>query len=59
MRVSCRVNGEERMADDVWPGESLLFDLIKEGHVRLEELLRTVKASPVAARHRTVKQKKR
>jgi carbon-monoxide dehydrogenase small subunit len=27
MRVSCTVNGEERMADDVWPGESLLYVL--------------------------------
>ena len=27
MRVSCTVNGEERIADDVWPGESLLYIL--------------------------------
>ena len=27
MRVSCTVNGEERVADDVWPGESLLYVL--------------------------------
>jgi carbon-monoxide dehydrogenase small subunit len=27
MRVSCRINGELRHADDVWPGESLLFVL--------------------------------
>jgi aerobic carbon-monoxide dehydrogenase small subunit len=27
MRVSCTVNGEERVADDVWPGESLLHVL--------------------------------
>jgi carbon-monoxide dehydrogenase small subunit len=27
MRVSCTVNGEERIADDVWPGESLLYVL--------------------------------
>lgn len=27
MRVTCTVNGEERAADDVWPGESLLFVL--------------------------------
>ena len=27
MRVSCVVNGEPREADDVWPGESLLFVL--------------------------------
>jgi carbon-monoxide dehydrogenase small subunit len=27
MRVSCTVNGEPRLADDVWPGESLLFVL--------------------------------
>jgi carbon-monoxide dehydrogenase small subunit len=25
--VSCTVNGEQRVADDVWPGESLLFVL--------------------------------
>ena len=25
MRVSCRVNGEPRHADDVWEGESLLY----------------------------------
>ncbi|HET6627880.1 MAG TPA: (2Fe-2S)-binding protein [Nocardioidaceae bacterium] len=27
MRVTCTVNGEQRTADDVWPGESLLFVL--------------------------------
>ena len=27
MRVSCRVNGEPRHADDVWEGESLLYVL--------------------------------
>jgi carbon-monoxide dehydrogenase small subunit len=27
MRVTLRVNGTEREADDVWPGESLLFVL--------------------------------
>jgi aerobic carbon-monoxide dehydrogenase small subunit len=27
MRVSCTVNGEQRVADDVWPGESLLYVL--------------------------------
>jgi len=27
MRVSCVVNGEPREADDVWPGESLLYVL--------------------------------
>jgi carbon-monoxide dehydrogenase small subunit len=27
MRVSCVVNGEPRRADDVWPGESLLYVL--------------------------------
>jgi carbon-monoxide dehydrogenase small subunit len=27
MRVSCTVNGEPRRADDVWPGESLLYVL--------------------------------
>jgi carbon-monoxide dehydrogenase small subunit len=27
MRVSCTVNGEPRVADDVWPGESLLYVL--------------------------------
>ena len=27
MRMSCRVNGESRTADDVWPGESLLYVL--------------------------------
>ena len=27
MRMSCRVNGETRTADDVWPGESLLYVL--------------------------------
>jgi aerobic carbon-monoxide dehydrogenase small subunit len=27
MRVSCTVNGEQRVADDVWPGESLLHVL--------------------------------
>jgi aerobic carbon-monoxide dehydrogenase small subunit len=27
MRVSCVVNGEPRLADDVWPGESLLYVL--------------------------------
>jgi carbon-monoxide dehydrogenase small subunit len=27
MRVTCTVNGEARQADDVWPGESLLYVL--------------------------------
>lgn len=27
MRVNCTVNGEKRQADDVWPGESLLYVL--------------------------------
>ena len=27
MKVSCTVNGEERVADGVWPGESLLYVL--------------------------------
>ena len=27
MRVTCTVNGEQRFADDVWPGESLLHVL--------------------------------
>ena len=27
MRVTCHVNGEQRFADDVWPGESLLHVL--------------------------------
>ncbi|MEN3306161.1 MAG: aerobic carbon-monoxide dehydrogenase small subunit [Micromonosporaceae bacterium] len=27
MRVTCTVNGEPREADDVWPGESLLYVL--------------------------------
>ncbi|HET9518237.1 MAG TPA: (2Fe-2S)-binding protein, partial [Actinoplanes sp.] len=27
MRVSCTVNGQGRQADDVWPGESLLYVL--------------------------------
>jgi aerobic carbon-monoxide dehydrogenase small subunit len=27
MRVNLRVNGEKRQADDVWPGESLLYVL--------------------------------
>lgn len=27
MRMTCTVNGEERIADDVWPGESLLYVL--------------------------------
>ena len=27
MRVTCTVNGERREADDVWPGESLLYVL--------------------------------
>ncbi|GAB1511238.1 (2Fe-2S)-binding protein [Actinophytocola sp. KF-1] len=27
MRVTCTVNGEQRIADDVWPGESLLYVL--------------------------------
>jgi carbon-monoxide dehydrogenase small subunit len=27
MRMSCTVNGERRHADDVWPGESLLYVL--------------------------------
>jgi carbon-monoxide dehydrogenase small subunit len=29
MRITCTVNGEVRQADDVWPGESLLF-LLRE-----------------------------
>ena len=29
MRVTCNVNGEQRVADDVWPGESLLY-LLRE-----------------------------
>jgi aerobic carbon-monoxide dehydrogenase small subunit len=29
MRVSCLVNGQPRVADDVWPGESLLY-LLRE-----------------------------
>jgi aerobic carbon-monoxide dehydrogenase small subunit len=29
MRMTCTVNGEQRTADDVWPGESLLF-LLRE-----------------------------
>jgi aerobic carbon-monoxide dehydrogenase small subunit len=29
MRVSCRVNGEQHVADDVWEGESLLY-LLRE-----------------------------
>ncbi|MGH3341721.1 MAG: (2Fe-2S)-binding protein [Carbonactinosporaceae bacterium] len=29
MRVTCTVNGERRSADDVWPGESLLY-LLRE-----------------------------
>jgi aerobic carbon-monoxide dehydrogenase small subunit len=27
MRVTCTVNGQPRQADDVWPGESLLYVL--------------------------------
>jgi carbon-monoxide dehydrogenase small subunit len=27
MRVTCNVNGEQRVAEDVWPGESLLYVL--------------------------------
>jgi carbon-monoxide dehydrogenase small subunit len=27
MRVTCTINGEARQADDVWPGESLLYVL--------------------------------
>ncbi|MGH3386733.1 MAG: (2Fe-2S)-binding protein [Nocardioidaceae bacterium] len=27
MRVNLRINGQERVADDVWPGESLLYVL--------------------------------
>jgi aerobic carbon-monoxide dehydrogenase small subunit len=27
MRVTCTINGEQREADDVWPGESLLYVL--------------------------------
>ena len=27
MRVTLTVNGEPRTADDVWPGESLMFTL--------------------------------
>jgi carbon-monoxide dehydrogenase small subunit len=27
MRVTCTVNGQARVADDVWPGESLLYVL--------------------------------
>ncbi|MPZ94828.1 MAG: 2Fe-2S iron-sulfur cluster binding domain-containing protein [Propionibacteriales bacterium] len=27
MRVKLRINGEDRVADDVWPGESLLYVL--------------------------------
>ena len=27
MRLDCTVNGEQRRADDVWPGESLLYVL--------------------------------
>jgi aerobic carbon-monoxide dehydrogenase small subunit len=27
MRLNCTVNGEKREADDVWPGESLLYVL--------------------------------
>jgi len=27
MRLDCTVNGEQRQADDVWPGESLLYVL--------------------------------
>ena len=27
MRMTCRVNGEERVAEEVWPGESLLYVL--------------------------------
>ena len=27
MRVTCNVNGEPRVADEVWPGESLLYVL--------------------------------
>jgi aerobic carbon-monoxide dehydrogenase small subunit len=27
MRLDCTINGEQRQADDVWPGESLLYVL--------------------------------
>ena len=27
MRLTCTVNGEQREADDIWPGESLLYVL--------------------------------
>ncbi len=27
MRIECRVNGEKKVAEDVWPGESLLYVL--------------------------------
>jgi aerobic carbon-monoxide dehydrogenase small subunit len=27
MRIECRVNGETKIAEDVWPGESLLYVL--------------------------------
>ncbi|HKA68641.1 MAG TPA: (2Fe-2S)-binding protein [Actinomycetes bacterium] len=27
MRLSCRVNGEAQVVDDIWPGESLLYVL--------------------------------
>jgi carbon-monoxide dehydrogenase small subunit len=27
MRLTCKVNGEQREADDIWPGESLLYVL--------------------------------
>ena len=27
MRLSCRVNGEDQVVDDIWPGESLLYVL--------------------------------
>ncbi len=27
MRVTCTINGEQRVADEVWPGESLLYVL--------------------------------
>ncbi len=33
MRVSMMVNGDSRIADDVWPGESLLFVLRERLHL--------------------------
>jgi aerobic carbon-monoxide dehydrogenase small subunit len=33
MRVSLTVNGTDRVADDVWPGESLLFVLRERLHL--------------------------